>query len=153
PSWTIETDQGFARMRPFGPDIRPEDYGLPALEYGQAKYLFMDPWFKDAWQSRYSGSVSGGNEGMQYFVSRSYEDREGVLPLDAQNKYVMRGNFTFRPLDNLTLQWNTSYTNDDLTQTPSGNNAHGLTLNAMRRDRNYHASYDTALINQALEWD
>ncbi len=153
PTWTVETNQGFARLRPFAPDVLPENFGLPELEYGQAQYLFIDPWLRDGWQQRYSGSVTGGGEAVQYFVSGSYDDNEGVLPLDEEQKYVVRGNFTFRPFEDLTLLFNTSYTNDDITQTPSGNNAHGLTLNAFRRDRNYHASYDIDKISQALEYE
>src|SRR4051812_49492046 len=39
--------------------------------------------------------------------------------------------------DLLLLSWNTSYTKDNISNTPAGNNAQGLTLNAFRRDRNY----------------
>ncbi|MEZ4415968.1 MAG: SusC/RagA family TonB-linked outer membrane protein [Gemmatimonadota bacterium] len=112
---------------------------LSTLEPGQPcdSGLFSD-W--GAWQQRYSLSVAGGSESLRYFVSGSFDNNEGVLPLDEQNKYVIRGNFTFNPVEDLQLQWNTSFTRDDLQNTPAGNNAQGLTLNAFRRDRNYARS-------------
>jgi len=105
------------------PDAQPCDSGL-----------FSD-W--GAWQQRYSLSVAGGSETLRYFLSGSYEDDLGVLPNDLQEKFNVRGNFTFEPIDNMQMTWNTSYTNDAIRNTAAGNNAHGLTLNAFRRDRNY----------------
>ena len=129
------------------------------------RFMYIDPWLKGnlpscdittpasdgraqpcdsglfsdwgAWQQKYSLSVSGGNETLRYFLSGQYEDDQGVMPLDMEQKFVVRGNFTFNPMDALQLSWNTSYTNDAIRNTPAGNNAHGLTLNAYRRDRNY----------------
>lgn len=96
---------------------------------------FFSDW--GAWQQKYALSVSGGNETLRYFLSGQMENDVGVMPLDKEEKYVVRGNFTFNPMDDLQLSWNTSYTNDQIQNTPAGNNAHGLTLNAYRRDRNY----------------
>ncbi|MCA9738575.1 MAG: SusC/RagA family TonB-linked outer membrane protein [Gemmatimonadota bacterium] len=109
---------------------------LDSLQPGQPcdSGLFSD-W--GAWQQRYALSVAGGGESFRYFMSGSWEDDESVLPLDEEQKFSVRGNFTFNPLDNLQVQWNTSYTDDAIQNTPAGNNAHGLTLNAFRRDRNY----------------
>ncbi len=96
--------------------------------------LFSD-W--GAWQQKYALSVSGGSETLRYFLSGQFENDVGVMPLDKEEKIVVRGNFTFNPMDDLQLSWNTSYMNDAIQNTPAGNNAHGLTLNAYRRDRNY----------------
>ncbi len=129
------------------------------------RFMYIDPWLKGnlpkcdiltptndgraqpcdsglfsdwgAWQQKYSLSVSGGNETLRYFLSGQMENDDGVMPLDNEEKFVVRGNFTFNPMDDLQLSWNTSYTNDAIRNTPAGNNAHGLTLNAYRRDRNY----------------
>lgn len=126
-------------------------------------FMYIDPWlagnlpscdnvadgqpcdsglFSDwgAWQQKYSMSVAGGGEALRYFLSGSMEDDDGVLPNDNEQKYTLRGNFTFEPLENLQVQWNTSYTDDAISNTAAGNNAHGLTLNAFRRDANYNAS-------------
>src|SRR5690606_21392604 len=147
PQWTAQVTQGMARLLPFAPDV-PMDTGF---DYGQSKYMFLDPWLRDGHLQTYSLSVTGGAESLQYFVSGALDNNKGVLPNDAEQKYVVRGNFTFDPIQNLSLQWNTSYTNSDLSQTPSGNNAHGLTLNAYRRNANYFGSYEKTAIDGALD--
>jgi hypothetical protein len=76
-----------------------------------------------------------------------------VLPLDLEKKYVVRGNFTFSPFQQLQLQWNTSYANTGLTNTPAGNNAHGITLNTFRRDRNYLQEETRDAVDPLLLWE
>jgi TonB-dependent SusC/RagA subfamily outer membrane receptor len=100
-----------------------------------------------AWQQRYSLSVAGGGEALQYFVSGAYENDEGMMPMDKEEKVIVRGNFTFAPSSDLQIQWNTSFTSDEISNTAAGNNAHGLTLNSFRRDRNYLADESFDAIN------
>lgn len=107
---------------------------------GTSRYLFIDPWLRNAIQQRYSVSVGGGAEQLRYFVSATSTDDEGVLPADREEKKVIRGNFNFTPITNLLFSWNTSYTKSHIANTAAGNNAHGLTLNAFRRDRNYNSN-------------
>ncbi|MDH5589232.1 MAG: TonB-dependent receptor [Gemmatimonadota bacterium] len=147
--WTAQIDQGVAWELPFGPsaDVCPpselaksEALGVGTCQSasgGRPEYLYIDPWLRNAWRQKYSLSVAGGGEALQYFVSGNWDDNEGVLPNDMEEKGVIRGNFTFTPLTNLQLQWNTSFTQNRIENTAAGNNAHGLTLNAFRRDRNY----------------
>ena len=121
---------------------------------GTSSYMFIDPWLRNAYRQRYAVSVGGGGESLRYFVSGTMSDADGVLPNDNENKKVIRGNFSFTPLANLLFDWNTSYTKDYISNTAAGNNAHGLTLNAFRRERNY-ASNDRpeiidALLNQEI---
>jgi TonB-linked SusC/RagA family outer membrane protein len=175
PQWSFQTDQGFVHELPFGPDpstAPPDDTipkiyrdsfpsrfaGLPAAGVsragGTSTYLFIDPWLRNGLQRRYSLSVGGGGEALKYFASGLATNEDGVLPLDNEKKRVARGNFSFTPIPNLLFNWNTSITQDNITNTPAGNNAQGLTLNAFRRDRNY-ASNDrpeamNLLLNQSL---
>lgn len=135
PQWVASIEQGLSSMQPFGVDNSIRDDVSEAG--GTPEYMFIDPWLRNAWQQRYSLSVSGGGEDLQYFVSGALEDDEGVLPNDAEQKATIRGNFTFSPAENLQLQWNTSFMNDQFTNTAAGNNAHGLTLNVFRRTANY----------------
>lgn len=162
--WTGQVEQGVSRNLTFGPDpsVRPPSENPTSLSGGRSDFLFINPWlrghkpmcddavvvegqpcdsglFSDmgAHQQKYALNVGGGAEDVQYFVSGSYENDDGVLPNDNEKKVILRGNFTFSPLETLQLQWNTSYTNDRLSHTAAGNNAHGLTLNTFRRDRNY----------------
>ncbi|MGD8321802.1 MAG: TonB-dependent receptor, partial [Gemmatimonadota bacterium] len=147
--WTAQIDQGVAWELPFGPDAsscppselaKSEALGVgpcQAESGGNPQYLYIDPWLRNARQQNYTLSVSGGGEALQYFMSGTWNRDEGVLPNDLDKKGVMRGNFTFAPLSGLQIQWNTSFTHDLIANTAAGNNAHGLTLNAFRRDHNY----------------
>lgn len=162
--WTGQVEQGVSRNLTFGPDpsVRPPSENPTSLSGGRSDFLFINPWlrghkpmcdaaivvdgqpcdsglFSDmgAHQQKYALNVGGGAERAQYFVSGSYENDDGVLPNDNEKKVILRGNFTFSPLEVLQVQLNASYTNDQLSHTAAGNNAHGLTLNTFRRDRNY----------------
>ncbi|MBV6522505.1 MAG: Vitamin B12 transporter BtuB [Gemmatimonadaceae bacterium] len=122
---------------------------------GTSRYLFIDPWLRRGLQQRYSLSVGGGAEALRYFVSGTTTNENGVLPNDNEQKNAIRGNFSFSPLPDLLFTWNTSYTKDNIANTAAGNNAHGLTLNSFRRDRNY-ASNDrpeivSKMLNQRIE--
>jgi TonB-dependent starch-binding outer membrane protein SusC len=136
--WTVQSSQGIAKMRPFGTDAVP--------------FMFMDPWLRTAHRGNYMGTVSGGGPQLRYFTSGAYEQNEGVLPNDEEKKYAVRGNFNYAPTPKLTLEWTSSYTNNDLQQTPAGNNAHGLTLNAFRRNFNYFGSANVDTISQVLDF-
>ena len=172
--WTAETDQGFARSLKFGPDPShappgdtiPRVYrdsfpsrfdGLPdrgvSRAGGTSSYLFIDPWLRNGYRQRYSLSVGGGGEALRYFVSGTLTDEDGVLPKDNEARKVVRGNFSFAPLANLLLDWNTSYTKDNISNTAAGNNAHGLTLNAFRRDRNYASNDRPEVVDLMLNQD
>ncbi|HEU4994905.1 MAG TPA: SusC/RagA family TonB-linked outer membrane protein [Gemmatimonadaceae bacterium] len=120
---------------------------------GTSSYLFIDPWLRNGYHQRYSASVSGGGEPLRYFVSTMTVDEDGVLPNDNENKKVIRGNFSLTPLPNLLFSWNTSYTKDHISNTPAGNNAHGLTLNAFRRDRNYASNDRPEVVAKLLDYD
>ncbi|MGH7463748.1 MAG: TonB-dependent receptor plug domain-containing protein, partial [Longimicrobiales bacterium] len=161
-TWTASIEQGFSHEQKFGVDAStapPSEEDTRAFcdengnDCGTPEYLYIDPWLRDAWRQGYALSVGGGGPALQYFVSGRYDRNEGVLPLDLERKYVVRGNFTFSPFERLQLQWNTSYTNTDLTNTPAGNNAHGITLNTFRRDRNYLQAESRAAVDPLLEWE
>ncbi len=179
-TWTGQVNQGVARNLTFGPDpsLRPPSENPTSLSGGRSDFLFINPWlrghkpmcddpivvvdqpcdsglFSDmgAHQQNYALNVGGGAETVRYFVSGAYENDDGVLPNDQEKKLILRGNFTFSPREDLQLQWNTSYTNDQLAHTAAGNNAHGMTLNTFRRDRNYLNDESFNAINPFLNQD
>ena len=159
PSWDFETTQGFNRERPFGLEgVDPTDTtaGSCSARFGQrncARYLYMNPWLRDGLKSDYNLSVNGGGaNGTRYFLSGGFDDNQGVMPLDEERKYSVRGNFTFSPAPSLNIDWNSSYTNNHISNTPAGNNAAGLTLNAFRRNRNYYGSANIDTISQVLQY-
>ena len=101
---------------------------------------------------QYSLSVRGGAQALQYFISGQWEGNEGVLPLDLEEKTGIRGTFTFTPFTDLNVQVSTGYTRVDLSNTPAGNNAQGITLNTFRRDRNYLQRQSREAIDPLLDW-
>lgn len=158
PRWTMQVDQGFNKLMPFAPDVdvRPVDdptlTETPRGEYSY-KYLNMDPFLRNGHRQKYSVSVAGGAQTLQYFLSGQWDENEGVMPLDVEQKRGVRGNFTFAPFDDLTVQVNSAYNRTDIQNTPAGNNAQGLTLNAFRRERNYFANANIDTISLVLTQD
>ncbi len=158
PRWTAQIDQGLNSLNSFQPDVDVRPPGDPTfadIPQGDYSYQFlnMDPFLRTGYRNRYSLSVAGGGQTLQYFISGQTEGNEGVLPNDDEDRFNLRGNFTFTPLANLNMQVNTSYTRTDISNTATGNNAHGLTLNVFRRERNYFSSGDQELLSQLLNQD
>src|SRR6266542_4788652 len=156
PKWTFETAQGFATLRPFGTDSVPYLNLRPAGAVNGQCHETPQPgcsWIRNAYRQRFSGSVAGGISGartFQYLFSGTSEDNDGVLPLDNERKLSTRGNVGFNLFDDVRVDWNTSYTNTDLSNTPAGNNAHGLVLNVYRAERNYRSSSNPVVIDSLL---
>lgn len=145
--WSLETEQGFAKLGAFGPTedfqgdpiVAPasEDEVAPIGEPDDPSFMFIDPYLRTAYRAKYGLSVSGGVQDLSYFASGSYTSTEGVLPDDLEKKASIRANFQATPLTNLVMTWNTSYTRTDLSQTTGGPSAHGIILNTFRRKNNY----------------
>ncbi|MBI4539134.1 MAG: TonB-dependent receptor [Gemmatimonadetes bacterium] len=146
PVWTLQIDEGFDHLHAFGPRE-------PGPNGEDASRMFMDPWLRNANRLQSNLSLAGGTQDIQYFLSGSYRDIQGVLPLDDEETFSVRGNLTATPLPGLQLQWSTSYSSSRIDQTPTGNNL-GLTLNVYRRDRNYVASAKKEDIDQFIHgWE
>ena len=123
PTWTFQVDQGFDRMLKYGTDLRP--------------YMGLDPFIDLGHRAKYNASVSGGGSGLRYYISGQYNDQTGVLPNSGQEQYQVRGNFGFSPLENMQVNVTSAFSNTDVENPPGGNNAHGLTLNALRGRASY----------------
>jgi TonB-dependent SusC/RagA subfamily outer membrane receptor len=137
PKWQFNLNAGESKLQQFGTDANP--------------LLFMGPFLRTGKQTGAQMSVAGGTtNNVRYFLSAGNDLAQGVLPNDLDRKYNVRANFDFNPARNLSLSWNSSYTNDHLNNTPAGNNAQGLTLNAFRQDRNYFGSANPDTIRQVL---
>ena len=136
PVWTLETQQGAVWSRKFGPHV--EDTGPECQRTGVCdfEYMRLDPYLKTGYNATYSLSVRGGGESLQYFASGLWSDEEGFLPNEYGDKRSIRGNFTFSPLDDVQIQWNTSYLSQ-WQQNVSQSNAQGLTHNVYRGIANY----------------
>jgi TonB-dependent SusC/RagA subfamily outer membrane receptor len=155
--WTFQTDQGLSRTPRFGPTQGYEGKPLvvPDSEvnpYGTVDYLYLDPWLRTGYKHKYTLGLEGGRDDAKYFVSGATSSETGVLPLDRAAQSSVRGNLSVVPRKDVTVQWNTSFSTNDLTKTPAGGTAAGLTLNASRRDRNYFGSADPAQIGRVLDF-
>jgi outer membrane receptor protein involved in Fe transport len=138
PLWNSRIVFGADRVQPFGTPAEP--------------YMRIDPWLKTARRMHYGVSTGGGSL-LRYYVSGGYDRNEGVLPNDLEKRLVLRGNFDFAPADKLTLAWSSSLTKNDITNTPAGFNAQGLTFNAYRGDRNFTGVPGKESIDRVLSWD
>ncbi len=149
PVWTVETLQGTLWNQRFGTN--------------GVNYVYMDPWictgpFKcgdlmphAAYTQNYSASVRGGAQSLSYFSSAQLENDHGNTPNDWLRKWTARSNFTYTPASALQLQVNTAYTNQWQRNSPEGNNAEGIELNAFRQNQNYFHSADPNIINQVFD--
>ncbi|MCY7378693.1 MAG: TonB-dependent receptor [Gemmatimonadaceae bacterium] len=155
--WTFQTDQSMSQTPKFGPTrgFEGKDLVIPDKEinpYGTVDYLYLDPWLRTGYKHKYVLSLDGGRDDAKYYVSGATSNETGVLPLDKANQSSVRGNLSVMPRKDLTVQWNTSFSTNNLTKTPAGGTAAGLTLNASRRDRNYFGSADPAQIGRVLDF-
>ncbi len=83
-------------------------------------------------------SVSGGNDIMNYFLSSSFTEAEGVLPVSNIKRLNFRGNFGIQVNDKLKLNVTTGYTDSELELPLNDNFALGL----MGQGLNGNASID-----------
>lgn len=140
PKWQMQFNTGYNELQKFGTDSVP--------------LLFMDPFVRTGQRFGLSAQVSGGpGESFRYLVSGGSDYTEGVLPNDNEKKYQLRTNIDFMPINKLAMSWSSAYTNNLVSQTPAGNNAQGITLNAFRQNRNYVGSAHPDSIKQFLIQD
>jgi len=89
-------------------------------------------WIRTGVLQRYSASVGGGGDIMQYFLTGNYSDEQGAVKPGEFKTGGFRGNFSFRPLRQLELGLNSSYQRGDQQWIPDGNLANGFLLNVAR---------------------
>jgi TonB-dependent starch-binding outer membrane protein SusC len=106
----------------FGQEVRFEDATCPS----------SGKWAGTGAIQRYSVSVGGGSELMQYFMTGNYSDEQGAIDPGEFKTGGFRGNFSFRPLRQLEFGLNSSYQRGDQQWIPDGNLANGFLLNVAR---------------------
>ena len=94
-------------------------------------------WLRTGHIQQYNLSVRGGTGTVNYFVSGKVSDESGIISPQGSNRYSVRGNFGFNPLESLNVKINNNYTRRNITWLPDGNNAEGFLLNSLRGDRGY----------------
>jgi TonB-dependent SusC/RagA subfamily outer membrane receptor len=137
--WEFETQHGLQKLMPFSPDPEP--------------YFYLDPWLENGPQHQYNLSVRGGANSLKYYASGTLEDRKGVLPNESLKRKAARGNFTFSPLDNLTVEWNNFINSSAITNVAGGVNPSGFIMGVMRQQFNHLSSADPEDISKLLDQD
>lgn len=136
--WSTQFNTGYSEMQKFGTDSVP--------------LMYMDPFLRKGKRYGTNAQVSGGpGENLRYLVSGGADNTDGVLPNDKERKYQLRTNVDFLPFRKVSMSFNSAYTNSLIAQTPAGNNAQGVTLNAFRRDRNYFGNANPDTIRLVLQ--
>ncbi|MGQ0647436.1 MAG: TonB-dependent receptor domain-containing protein [Gemmatimonadaceae bacterium] len=136
--WQTQFNTGFNELQKFGTDSVP--------------LLYMDPFVRKGKRYGMTAQVSGGpSESFRYLVSGGADNTQGVLANDDEKKYQLRTNLDFLPFNKVAMSWSTAYTTNLVSQTPAGNNAQGVTLNAFRQDRNYFGSANPDTIKRVYE--
>jgi TonB-linked SusC/RagA family outer membrane protein len=159
PRWTAQIDAGVSHLAKFGPTegFHGEELVIPAnekAEHGSMDYMYVDPYLDNpAPRYKTTLSVSGGREDIQYFLSGSWNQVEGTLRNDMEDRYSVRGNLTFSPIQGLQVDWNSAFSKNDISQTAAGPNAQGIILNTFRRERNYLGTTDPEVVGRLLEYE
>ena len=123
PQWTAEVQQGFSYFRPFGT--------------AEVPHMFLHPVFQNGHRQRYSMQVRGGTGDVGYFVSAAWNDNLGAVETDSEQKLNLRANTTFRPHEDVLVQFNNTLTRTDLTQAQMGNSVTSIMMTAIRGPRSY----------------
>jgi outer membrane receptor protein involved in Fe transport len=136
--WNSQFDAGVSRVSPFGTS--------------DERYMRLGPWLRSANKFGTAISASGGSD-VRYLISASYLNAEGVLPNDHEKRVTVRGNFDLEPVEKLSLRWNSAFTINDLSNTPSGPNGQGITQNAYRGPANATGVDTKESLDRILAWD
>jgi TonB-dependent SusC/RagA subfamily outer membrane receptor len=123
PSFTYQTDQSLAWVRPWGSDERPR--------------LNMDPWLRTAYGQKHVLSVSGGTEIVRYFLSGNVEDRDGAQVDEFENRYSVRSNVTVNATPALSFDLSSMFVHHNFETAPSGNALASIFFNVYRAPNNF----------------
>ncbi|MBI4539214.1 MAG: TonB-dependent receptor [Gemmatimonadetes bacterium] len=153
PRWTARIEQSIRHVTKHGAE--GVDYIDNGKLMGNSDYLYMEPWLRDSWGQRYFLSVQGGLEDISYFLSGMWGDDQFPLPNDFEQTFALRGNLGFSVTGDLNLEWNSSFTKKHIQNTPSGDNAQGVVLNAWRPTTSYTGTVPSLKgnIDRLLEYD
>jgi TonB-linked SusC/RagA family outer membrane protein len=153
PQWTVEVGAGTNDLEYLHLDGDPTvtflkecrgsnmfgiDVTTTSATYGQeipfedATCPSSNKWIRYGKTQKYSTSVGGGGDVMQYFLTGNFSNEEGAVDPGGYKTGGFRGNFSFKPLRQLELSLNSSYQRGNQQWIPDGNLANGFLLNVAR---------------------
>jgi TonB-dependent SusC/RagA subfamily outer membrane receptor len=156
PQWSFSVEQSLRKVMPWNHGAEDYDYvDTDGVVMGNSSNMYMENWLRNAYGQGYNLSVRGGLEDVRYFLSGSWQNDQYPMPNDFDKNFSLRGNFGFSISPSLTMDWNTSFTKKHLRNTPSGDNAQGVPLNAWRPTTSYTGTVPTLRgnIDQLLDFD
>lgn len=84
-----------------------------------------------------AGSVRGGGEGIQYFISGDYNDAKGIIDTQRSKNWGVTGNFTVKLYEGVTVELNNSYSHRNTRFVGDSNNRYGYLVSVMRIGKGY----------------
>ncbi len=141
---TIPDNTGFARSAAQA-DTMQKYLGGSIQPYQLVRENYVHQLYETGHSQQYSGSVSGGTEGITYFVNARWSDEDGPLggenipwpsgqgPLakDILSKGQASANINIFPADNLQLRVGSNFTSSNFETFQTANNNFGVTSGAM----------------------
>jgi len=141
PQWSMGMTQGINNLGHVGPAEDPtglwfndctEFPGCPS----------RGSWLRNGHIQNYDLSVQGGGESLTYFLSGKWGNEEGVLDLQHQREWSLRGNFGFDASPTVNVQFMSGYSNRGIRWLEEGNNAQSLIINIIRGPRGLSPNTD-----------
>ncbi|MEJ2540092.1 MAG: SusC/RagA family TonB-linked outer membrane protein [Gemmatimonadota bacterium] len=87
--------------------------------------------FSEGNRNRFGASVRGGNESLRFFVSGQYEDEQGVVYYNTQEKLNLRANLDAALAESLDLGISVGYTDGDLGLNSNDNSIFSPIINGL----------------------
>lgn len=87
--------------------------------------------FQTGWRNRYGASVRGGTEQVRYFVSGQFDDEEGVISYNKQEKINLRANMDAAVSETFDLSVSFGYTKADLGLNNNDNSIFSPIINGL----------------------
>jgi TonB-dependent SusC/RagA subfamily outer membrane receptor len=154
PEWTFGVQQSLRHVQEHGAEGR-DWIDSDGVVMGNSDMMYMERWLREALGTELSASVRGGFQETSYFLSASYANEQYPMPNDFEKSFAVRGNLGFDVGGGLSLEWNNAFTKTHIQNTPAGDNAQGIPLNAWRPTTSYTGTVPTLRenISRLLDFD
>lgn len=157
PQWDAVVTTGFNSVGHVGPSADPTGLNLNDCAAPRRALLTSDwsevnfadgscpssgSWLQRGPLLRSNLAVRGGSSDLTYFFSVESGREEGAIAPGEASDRGFRGNFSFRPRDEVNIALNTAYNRSNSTWVADGNNASGFLLNVARGPANNFKNSD-----------
>ena len=141
--WDMTVTGGVTRLRTLWGPQEPSQAWWDT--YGtESQGLWLDQWKRTGTYQQYNLSVLGQTGDIGYNISGKWQNETGVLPEEGAQDWSLRGNLRFRPLKDLTVQYNNFLVRRRIEWLPNGNEAEGFLVNVLRGPKGYTGKENAA---------